>query len=183
MVPHKQPDVALKIFGEMFKQCSDFSLVMVGSGLNDLPAYAETFYAALEALSLDAQERVIMFEGIDDSALRALYLRADVFLCTSAHEGFCVPLYEAMSFGLPISALQQPAVIETLNGAGYILSECIADAASQLAALMDDQIALDALVIKAKKRGHELRESANGEQIWQVLNEVLRSGGRHNAYQ
>ena len=42
--------------------------------------------------------------------LKALYLTADVLLVTSLHEGFCVPLVEAMGLRLPVVAVPTAAV-------------------------------------------------------------------------
>jgi glycosyltransferase involved in cell wall biosynthesis len=50
--------------------------------------------------------------------LRAFYHVADVFLCVSEHEGFCVPLAEAMALRVPIVAWREAAVGETLGEAG-----------------------------------------------------------------
>jgi len=36
----------------------------------------------------------------------------------SSHEGFCVPLVEAMAFGVPVVARACGAIPETLDGAG-----------------------------------------------------------------
>ena len=49
------------------------------------------------------------------------YKSADVFLCMSEHEGFCVPLIESMMFDVPIIAYNSTAVPETLNGSGMLL--------------------------------------------------------------
>ena len=46
-----------------------------------------------------------------------------LFLCLSEHEGFCVPLQEAMLFGLPVIAYDAGAVRETLRGGGILLSD------------------------------------------------------------
>ena len=46
-----------------------------------------------------------------------------VFLCMSEHEGFCVPLLEAMMFKLPIIAYDSCAVPETLGNAGIVIDD------------------------------------------------------------
>jgi glycosyltransferase involved in cell wall biosynthesis len=51
----------------------------------------------------------------------AYYRLADVFLCMSEHEGFCVPLVEAMYFDVPILALAAAAVPNTLGGSGLLV--------------------------------------------------------------
>ena len=53
--------------------------------------------------------------------LIAYYGAADAFVCLSNHEGFCVPLLEAMYHRLPIVAYTNTAVPETVEGAGLIL--------------------------------------------------------------
>lgn len=53
--------------------------------------------------------------------LFAYYRSADVFVCLSDHEGFCLPLVEAMHHSLPIVAYEAAAVPETLGGAGVLV--------------------------------------------------------------
>jgi glycosyltransferase involved in cell wall biosynthesis len=53
--------------------------------------------------------------------LVAYYRSSDLLLCASEHEGFCVPLLEAMSFDLPVIAYAAAAVPETLGDAGILL--------------------------------------------------------------
>ena len=66
----------------------------------------------------------VVFTGqVDDDELYAYYRLADVFLCLSEHEGFCVPLQEAMHFGLPVVAYDAGAVRETLRGGGLLLQD------------------------------------------------------------
>ena len=48
---------------------------------------------------------------------------ADVFVCASEHEGFCVPLVEAMGKGIPVVAYDAAAVGETVGGAGLLVSD------------------------------------------------------------
>jgi glycosyltransferase involved in cell wall biosynthesis len=51
------------------------------------------------------------------------YKSADVFLCMSEHEGFCVPLVEAMMFDVPVIAYDSTAIPGTLNGSGILLED------------------------------------------------------------
>ena len=64
----------------------------------------------------------IVFSGsISDSVLAAHYREADVYLCLSEHEGFCVPLVESMRWQVPVVAYDAGAIAETLGGAGVLL--------------------------------------------------------------
>ena len=66
----------------------------------------------------------VVFTGhVDDDDLAAYYRASHLFLCLSEHEGFCVPLQEAMHFGLPVVAYDAGAVRETLRGGGVLLKE------------------------------------------------------------
>jgi glycosyltransferase involved in cell wall biosynthesis len=57
----------------------------------------------------------------DDPATGDLYAQASVYVSASEHEGFCVPLLEAMAFDLPVVAYAAGAVPDTLRGAGLLL--------------------------------------------------------------
>lgn len=53
----------------------------------------------------------------------AYYKLADVFLCMSEHEGFCVPLLEAMHFDVPIIAYKAAAIPDTMGQSGIVVDE------------------------------------------------------------
>jgi glycosyltransferase involved in cell wall biosynthesis len=86
--------------------------------------------------------------------LAAWYRSADLFTVVSEHEGFCVPLVEAMEFGLPIVARANTAIPETLGPGGVLLP---ADAGPSLLAaawaeLLSDEAAR--AEIRAKQAAH-----------------------------
>ncbi len=66
----------------------------------------------------------VQFEGhASDGTVEAAYAAADVLVVTSEHEGFCVPVVEAMAAGVPVVAFDQGAVPEVLGGAGVLVSD------------------------------------------------------------
>ena len=77
-------------------------------------------------------EEVVFAGQVDDDELYAYYRVADVFLCLSEHEGFCVPLQEAMHFNLPVIAYDAGAVRETLHGGGLLLRDKQPDLVAEL---------------------------------------------------
>lgn len=84
----------------------------------------ERYHALLLARLAELQLRNVVFAGsIPAAALRAYYQSATVFLCLSEHEGFCIPLIEAMAHGIPVVAYAAAAVPETMDGAGILLRE------------------------------------------------------------
>jgi glycosyltransferase involved in cell wall biosynthesis len=77
-------------------------------------------------------EDVELLSSVTDAELKALYLSSHLFLCMSEHEGFCVPLLEAMYFGVPILAFAAAAVPETLGGSGVLFYEKDYEAVAQV---------------------------------------------------
>jgi glycosyltransferase involved in cell wall biosynthesis len=66
----------------------------------------------------------VVFTGaIPQAELNACYRAADVFLGMSEHEGFCIPLVEALFNKVPILAYAAAAVPETLDGAGVLFQK------------------------------------------------------------
>ena len=71
---------------------------------------------------------------VSNEELVAFYEVADLFLCASEHEGFCVPLVEAFYKQIPVLAYAATAVPATMDGAGVLYSD---KDPSHVAALMD----------------------------------------------
>ena len=93
----------------------------LAGGLGADAAYRDGLFALCEELGLQA---CIEFAGkVDDPRLRALYRGSDVFLCLSEHEGFCVPIVEAMHYDLPVVAYAASAVPETMGDGGLLLDD------------------------------------------------------------
>lgn len=95
----------------------------------------ERYVASLHHLvtSLDAAH--VHFVGhVSDEELVAMYDVADLFLCASEHEGFCVPLVEAFYMEVPVLAYAATAVPATMDGAGVLYDD---KDPMHVAALMD----------------------------------------------
>src|SRR5687768_1579952 len=69
-------------------------------------------------------ESHVRVHGESDAAgLARLHSAASAFVMSSEHEGFCVPIVEAMAFGVPVVALGTSAIPETVGDAGIVWSE------------------------------------------------------------
>lgn len=95
-------------------------LLLVGPHDDDGGVYVEE----LRDLLRQAQLPDVALPGrVSDRELAAYYRSAHVFVCMSEHEGFCVPVVEAMHRGIPVVAYAAAAVPETLGDAGVLVQE------------------------------------------------------------
>ncbi len=94
-------------------------LILAGSWAGN-ERYKQALAAQIRRLGL---RRVECPGAVPQAALHAAYAAADLFLCLSEHEGFCIPLLEAMAHDVPVLAYAAAAVPETLDGAGVLLGE------------------------------------------------------------
>jgi len=118
--PHKAPHDLVKML-EVLRRVYDPAarLHLVGSPLGE--TYEPALRAFVTELGLD--DAVNMAGSVSGARLEAYFRSADVFVSASDHEGFCVPLAEAMGHGMPIVAYGVTAVPETVAGAGLVLPD------------------------------------------------------------
>jgi glycosyltransferase involved in cell wall biosynthesis len=120
LAPNKRQDMVMRAFDRFVALTGHGQLLLVGDNAA-VPAYVEQ----LERLRtrLPNGSRITLTGSLADEQLRACYRVARLFACASEHEGFCVPLAEAMAFGIPAIALDRGAVGETLGDAGVLVRE------------------------------------------------------------
>ena len=113
----------------------------------------ERYYDRLQERVRELRLDEVVFTGhVDDDDLRAYYGVSDLFLCLSEHEGYCVPLLEAMAFGLPVVAYDAGAVAETLRGGGILLRDKRPEAVAELIRLVRGDAALRSAVLRSQER-------------------------------
>ena len=120
LAPNKAQHDVVKAFA-LYRRVFDPAarLWLVGGSSSD--AYVRAVRGLVGSLGLEGAVRLT--GSVSAASLAAYYAAADVFVCASDHEGFCVPLLEAMHSGLPVVAYASSAVPETLGGAGVCLPE------------------------------------------------------------
>lgn len=75
-----------------------------------------SFNQTLSAVAAESGVEVRFHGEVDEDHLRRLYEGASVFVCFSEHEGFGLPVFEAMRCGLPVVAWSRTALAELLQG-------------------------------------------------------------------
>ncbi|MHB8594182.1 MAG: glycosyltransferase family 4 protein, partial [Acidimicrobiales bacterium] len=136
VAPHKaQHELvqALAVYRKVFDPGA--RLTVVGRPVS--PTYADALHRYVGALGLE--DAVDITGAVTHQELVAHYRDADVFVSLSRHEGFCVPLLEAMHHGLPVVARPAGAVASTVGQGGLLVdSGAPHDVAVAVARVMAD---------------------------------------------
>lgn len=156
VVPNKGYLQLLEAFAHYYYNCNRKSrLIIVGKGGEGFSPYAKLLHRSVDRLGL--KESVVFTGGVPDQVLKACYVLAGAFVTTSEHEGFCVPLVEAMSMKLPITAFASTAIPETLGDAGIVWTErnplLIAES---IDLFMKDESVRSALGLRGRRRYERL---------------------------
>ncbi len=148
LAPNKRLDDVLRAFALLQRGPVPRSRLLV-VGDDGLHAYAD----ALRDLARSLRLRDVVFCGrVDEDELRSAYALADVLVSLSEHEGYGVPLVEAMLAGVPVVGYDAGAVAETMAGAGVLLRDKSPEiVAAVVERLLGDE-SLRAAVLAAQER-------------------------------
>ncbi len=117
IAPNKKIEDIIRL-AEQYKRYVDAEYRFIFVGRTDgVPRYYDTIRALLEQYRMPA-DRFVFTGPVDEGDLATYYRTARVYLSMSEHEGFCVPLIEAMLADVPVMAYASTAVPDTLGGAG-----------------------------------------------------------------
>jgi L-malate glycosyltransferase len=117
IVPNKKIEDHIKL-AEHYKRYVDEQYRFIFVGKTDAtPNYYAAIRALLERYRMPPG-RFIFTGPVPDVDLATYYRTASVYVSLSEHEGFCVPLLEAMAADVPVLAYASTAVPDTLGGAG-----------------------------------------------------------------
>lgn len=121
LAPNKCIEDIIKVFYFLHHHINRQSrLWLVGIDI-DTELYSFALKRMVNEFKLD---QAVSFVGcLADSEVKALYQAASVYICMSEHEGFCLPVLEAMQFGLPVIAYESSALPETVGSGGILFSE------------------------------------------------------------
>ncbi|WP_419926511.1 glycosyltransferase [Candidatus Poriferisocius sp.] len=119
LVPNKCQHDLIAAFAVLSRFRPRSRLVLVGDA--SPPRYLQSLRYL--ARRLDVHDRVVFAGKVSNQGLLHWYQTSDVFACASEHEGFGVPLVEAMASGLPVVAYDAAAVAETVGDSGIVLKD------------------------------------------------------------
>jgi glycosyltransferase involved in cell wall biosynthesis len=171
LYPHKRSDLVLAAFHVLLTRYQpDAHLVLAGAAR--LHPYEVAVRQYIDRLGLGG--RATVTGEIRSEELAAWYRSADLFVIASEHEGFCVPLVEAMWFDVPILARSNGAVPETLGDAGILVPGDTGPSALAYAmgAVLEDEDARAELQERGRRRREIFAVDPTRSRFLAALNEL-----------
>ena len=151
IAPNKKIEDLIKL-AEVYKRYVDayYRFIFVGR-FDVVPRY----YSMIRALMAEYRflnDRFVFTGPIPDEELAVYYRHAAVYISMSEHEGFCVPLVEAMAADVPVLAYAATAVPDTLGGAGVQFAPKDLEYAAELLGALAFDDGMRAQVIAGQRR-------------------------------
>jgi glycosyltransferase involved in cell wall biosynthesis len=136
VIPNKRPDDLIRFLHAYKTLYRRKTRLLLAGSYGGFDSYLAQLHGLVARLGV---EDVHVLGQVTNEELTALYDVADLFLCASEHEGFCVPLIEAFYKRVPVLARAATAVPATLDGGGVLYaSEDPAEVAARMQAILDD---------------------------------------------
>lgn len=180
IVPNKcQEDIvdAFNVYQKYFNE--NAKLILVGD--TGFDTYVKYLKNKCEIYGIS--DKVDFLGKISENELKSCYEQADIFLCMSEHEGFGVPLLEAMKMGVPVISYDSSAISETMGGAGILLREKDSNfTAALIDEVLNDEKLYNAIVESQYKRLDRKQNISTKEILLRIIDNIQR-GSRKRTIQ
>lgn len=167
LAPNKCIEDIIKTFYFLHHSIREDSILwLVGIDI-DTELYSFELKSLVEQLHL--RDSVRFVGCLADSELKAMYENASVYMCMSEHEGFCLPLLEAMYFKLPVIAYSKGAVPDTMGNSGILVEDKKHAELAELVNILSEDQALRIQIIEAQNKRVKELSLENFEQSLSLL--------------
>jgi glycosyltransferase involved in cell wall biosynthesis len=172
--PNKCQHHLIEAFDQYLTMDPDARLILVGDFSPD-EVYYQQLLASVEMLEL--RRRVIFTGKVSDAQLQSYYRTAHVFWSMSEHEGFGVPLVEAMWFDIPVLAFKSSAVPETLGIGGIMFTEKdrIASVAAMAKLLVHDYELRGKVIAAQQKRRQDFLPASLLKRLQRLITDLEKT--------
>jgi glycosyltransferase involved in cell wall biosynthesis len=172
LAPNKRIEDLFALFQEYLRLNPKSWLIVVGRQL--FKGYDNYLNYLLLHRYRRIGRRIRFLQTLTDGQLKTAYLRCSALVTMSEHEGFCLPVVEAMHFRKPVFAYAEPAVRETLGQAGRLFYHKDFPAiAAEVHALLRDGAQCESMVEGQYRRFQTLASQAEGRALWEAIEKVL----------
>ncbi|HEB41655.1 MAG TPA: glycosyltransferase [Candidatus Dependentiae bacterium] len=169
--PHKKQEDIVKSFYCYKKYINPSARLFLVGHCTGADKYQEMLLQLISDLELDD---VYITGFVNNRELTAYYQIADVFLCMSEHEGFCVPLIESMHFDVPIIAYDSTAVPFTLDNSALLIKEKnYLEIAELVDLIVNDQRLRKTVIERQRERVKDFKIPLLKEQLKNHIENVI----------
>ena len=172
IAPNKRLEDHIRL-AEHYKRYVDTDYRFIFVGRTDVvPSYYATIRALLDEYEM-RPDRFLFPGQVPNAELGAYYRTASAYVTLSEHEGFCVPLVEAMAANVPILAYGAAAVPETLGGAGVCFAPKDLERAAELLRMLvyDDDLRVR-IIAGQRRRLADFSTTAAEQRLDEMLARV-----------
>lgn len=167
MAPNKSVEDLVLMYAHYYFNINPLSrLILVGSE-RSCPAY----FAMLRTLAGELGLQNVCFERyVSPGGLAACYELSDLFVTASRHEGYCLPLLEAMHKGIPVIAREAGGMPEALDGAGVLYDDLEPAMLAELVhAVLSDTALREEILASQARRMRSLASRSIDEELKVLL--------------
>ncbi len=172
IAPNKRIEDHIRL-AEYYKRYVDSEYRFIFVGRTDgVPRYY-SMVRALVAQYRMLPERFLFVGPVPDDELATYYRTASAYVSLSEHEGFCVPLLEAMAMDVPVLAYAAGAVPDTMGGAGVLFAPKDLEHAAELLGMLvyEDEVRAP-IIAGQRRRVLDFSDDAIERQLVKMLGET-----------
>ncbi|MBW4668611.1 MAG: glycosyltransferase [Cyanomargarita calcarea GSE-NOS-MK-12-04C] len=172
IAPNKRQDILVDIFDRYIKLYPDekHHMYLVGRYFED-DSYYTKVRSKINELQLNKQ--VTLVGKVEDEDIAAYYNAADIFLCMSEHEGFCVPIVEAFNNQIPVVAYAGTAVANTMGrGPGSLDSLDVETAVQRIHSVFADKSLKNELISHGIKQANRFTPDVVRQRLYSIIDGI-----------
>ena len=171
VVPNKCPQDIIAAYAYYKKYINPKSRLFLVGKSDFSSRYLKELETYIELLQIDD---VHITGQVRFNEILAYYKIADEFVCASEHEGFCVPLVEAMMFDVPIIAYDCAAIGSTLGGSGVLLPEKSPEIVAEAINIVEtDEQLKNKIIDGQRKRLKDFEHEKIKKQFLQIIEKII----------
>jgi glycosyltransferase involved in cell wall biosynthesis len=174
IAPNKRIEDHIRL-AEHYKRYVDSEYRFIFVGRTDV---VPRYYSMVRALIAEYRmlpERFLFVGPVPDCELATYYRTASAYVSLSEHEGFCVPLLEAMAMDVPVLAYAAGAVPDTMGGAGVLFSpKDLEHAAELLGMLVYEDEVRGPILAGQRRRVLDFGEDAIERRLVKMIGEIRK---------
>lgn len=171
IAPNKCIEELITAFARFHRNIEPQSRLLIVGSERSAPSY----YAMLKMFAAELELDTVFFERFASPAgLSAYYQIADLFATTSRHEGYCLPLVEAMHKGVPVIARRTGGTPEAMGNAGILMDEFRPEELAELFGMLcHDPSLRETVLTSQRQRMDQVMSRPVREEFLALLADVL----------